>query len=42
VPSSIFNHDGITLDDLSQIELRDRLGRPLLVVDQYFEDWEWI
>ncbi len=42
VPSNIFNHDGITLDDLSQIELRDRLGRPLLVVDKYFEDWEWI
>lgn len=42
VPSNIFNHDGLTLDDLSQIELRDRAGRPLLVVDQYFEDWEWI
>jgi len=42
VPSNIFNHDGITLDDVSQIEFRDLLGRPLLVVDQYFEDWEWI
>jgi hypothetical protein len=42
VPSNVFNHDGLTLDDLSQIDLRDRAGRPLLVVDQYFEDWEWI
>ncbi|MBP7205086.1 MAG: DUF512 domain-containing protein [Candidatus Cloacimonetes bacterium] len=42
IPSNIFNHDGLTLDDVSQIELRDRLGGPLLVVDQYFEDWEWI
>lgn len=42
IPSNLFNHDGITLDNLSQTELRERLGRPLLVVDQYFEDWEWI
>ncbi len=42
IPSNIFNHDGLTLDGVSQIELRDRLGRPLLVVDQYLEDWEWI
>ncbi len=42
IPSSIFNPDGLTLDDLSQVELRESLGRPLLVVDQYFEDWEWI
>ncbi len=42
VPSNIFNHDGLSLDDVSQIELRDQLGRNLLVIDQYFEDWDWI
>ena len=42
VPSNIFNHEGITLDDLSQVDLRAGLQRPLLVVDPFFEDWDWI
>ncbi len=42
LPSNVFNHDGMTLDDVSQTELRDKLNRNLLVIDQYFEGWEWI
>ncbi len=42
LPSNVFNHDGLSLDEVSQIELRDKLGRNLLVIDQYFEDWDWI
>lgn len=42
LPSNIFNHDGLTLDDLSAIDLKARLGRPLLVVDQLFGGWDWI
>lgn len=42
LPSNVFNHDGVTLDDVSQTELRDKLKRNLLVIDQYFEGWEWI
>lgn len=42
IPSNVFNHDGVTLDDVSQTDLRDKLKRNLLVIDQYFEGWEWI
>jgi putative radical SAM enzyme (TIGR03279 family) len=42
LPANIFNHDGLTLDEVSQLDLKNRLERPLLLVDQFFEDWEWI
>jgi putative radical SAM enzyme (TIGR03279 family) len=42
LPSNMFNHEGLTLDDVTQVELRTRLQRPLLLADQFFEDWEWI
>ncbi len=42
LPSNVFNHEGVTLDDVSQIDLRAKLNRPLLLVDQLFEDWDWI
>ncbi len=42
LPSNLFNSDGLTLDGVSQIELKTRLERPLLVVDQLFEDWDWL
>lgn len=42
LPENIFNPDGLTLDDMSQLELRNQLQAPMLLVDPYFEDWEWI
>ncbi|MBW6513343.1 MAG: DUF512 domain-containing protein [Candidatus Syntrophosphaera sp.] len=42
LPSSIFNHEGVTLDDVSQVELKAKLQRPLLLIDQFCEDWEWL
>ncbi|MFO8144277.1 MAG: DUF512 domain-containing protein, partial [Candidatus Syntrophosphaera sp.] len=42
LPGNVFNHEGLTLDDHSQSRLQKELNRPLLVVDQYFEDWEWM
>ncbi len=42
LPNNVFNHEGLTLDDYSPSRLQGGLDRPLLVVDQYFEDWEWI
>ena len=42
LPSNIFNHDGFTLDDYSQTELKTALQRELLIVEQTFEDWEWV
>lgn len=40
--SNLFNTDGLTLDGVSQIDLKEQLKRPLLVVEQLFEDWDWI
>lgn len=42
LPSNVFNPEGLTLDDVSQIDLRLKLQRPILLVDQLFEDWEWL
>ena len=42
LPNNLFNSDYLTLDGISQLGLKERLKRPLLVVDQYFEDWKWI
>ncbi len=42
LPNNLFNSDCLTLDGISQLGLKERLNCPLLVVDQYFEDWEWI
>jgi putative radical SAM enzyme (TIGR03279 family) len=42
LPNNLFNSDCLTLDGISQLGLKERLNRPLLVVDQYFEDWKWI
>jgi len=42
IPENLFNTDGLTLDDVSQLELHDKLQVPILIVDPYFEDWEWI
>ncbi len=42
IPSNLFNHDGVSLDGVSALELKMNLRRPLLLVDQFFEDWDWI
>lgn len=42
LPNNVFNHEGLTLDDYSSSRLQGGLNRPVLVVDQYFEDWEWM
>ncbi len=42
LPGNIFNHEGITLDGYSQLEIKEFYQRDLMVVDPLFEDWEWI
>ena len=39
VSSSIFNGDGVTLDDVSADELRERLGGRLIIMDELFTEW---
>jgi NifB/MoaA-like Fe-S oxidoreductase len=40
LPASIFNYDGLTLDDISIEQLKQELQRDLLVVDPLWEDWQ--
>ncbi|MDP2172841.1 MAG: DUF512 domain-containing protein [Candidatus Cloacimonadaceae bacterium] len=40
--SNMFNAEGHTLDGIHQIELKTVLERELLIIDQFFEDWDWI
>lgn len=42
LPNNVFNHDGITIDGFTQLELKQKLQRELLVIDHLFEDWDWI
>lgn len=40
--SNMFNSEGHTLDGVHQIELKTILDRELLIIEQLFEDWDWI
>jgi putative radical SAM enzyme (TIGR03279 family) len=42
LPNNIFNQDGLTLDGFGQIDLKEKLGCEVLVIDHLFEDWDWI
>ncbi|MFO7660371.1 MAG: DUF512 domain-containing protein [Candidatus Cloacimonadaceae bacterium] len=42
LPGNIFNHDGITLDGFSQLEIKEYWQRDILIIDPLFDDWEWI
>jgi len=42
LPANIFNHDGITLDGFSQLEIKDYWKKDILIIDPLFDDWEWI
>jgi putative radical SAM enzyme (TIGR03279 family) len=42
LPSNIFNHDGITLDGFSQLDIKEYWQRDILIIDPLFDDWEWI
>ncbi len=40
--SNIFNENGITLDNMSKTQLKDRLGSKLLIVNEDFSSWNHI
>ncbi len=41
LPSAIFNHSGQTLDGQSIVDFKQLWNKDILIVDQYFEDWDW-
>lgn len=42
LPNSMFNHDGYTIDGMSHSDIKAHFQRDILVVDQLFEDWDWM
>ncbi len=42
VSCNIFNHENITLDDIHNNELREKLTGKLLVIDEEFDSWQLI
>ncbi len=42
LPSVIFNHNGETLDGASQLTLKQTWDHPILLINQYFEDWDYL
>lgn len=41
LPSSIFNYSGRTLDGFGINDFKLLWNKDILIVDQYFEDWDW-
>ena len=42
ISSNIFNDNGITLDNFSKTQLKDRLGCKLMIVNEDFSSWYYI
>jgi NifB/MoaA-like Fe-S oxidoreductase len=42
LPQSIFNGEGLTLDGASIQDLKAQFGTKVLLVDQFFESWDWL
>jgi putative radical SAM enzyme (TIGR03279 family) len=40
--SNLFNNSGLTIDDVEQSQIKEVWQRDILVVDQFFQDWELI
>ena len=42
LPDSIFNHDDLTLDGADDTKLKATWPNRILVMDQFFEDWDYL
>lgn len=42
LPQSMFNGEGLTLDGASIQDLKTQFGTKVLLVDQFFESWDWL
>lgn len=42
LPSSIFNHNGETLDGADRLTVKQAWKNPVLIIDQFFEDWDYL
>ncbi len=42
MPSVIFNHNGDTLDGADRLTVKSAWNNPILLIDQFFEDWDYL
>lgn len=42
LPSSIFNSNGETLDGADRLAVKQNWENPILLIDQFFEDWDYL
>ncbi len=42
LPSSIFSHNGETLDGAGRLSVKQQWANPILLIDQFFEDWDYL
>ncbi len=42
LPSCIFNHNGETLDGADRLTVKQTWKNPVLIIDQFFEDWDYL
>ena len=42
LPSNIFNFDGETLDGIDRLTFQQTWKNPILLIDQFFEDWDYL
>jgi len=42
LPSCIFNFDGETLDGKDHLTFQETWKNPVLLIDQFFEDWDYL
>jgi NifB/MoaA-like Fe-S oxidoreductase len=42
MPSVIFNHNGETLDGADRLTVKSTWNNPILLIDQFFEDWDYL
>jgi len=42
LPSNIFNFDGETLDGIDRLTFQETWKNPILLIDHFFEDWDYL
>ncbi|GAB1468306.1 DUF512 domain-containing protein [Candidatus Cloacimonadota bacterium] len=42
LPSCIFNHNGETLDGADRLTMKSTWDNPMLLIDPFFEDWDYL
>ena len=42
LPNCLFNSNGETLDGADRLTIKNSWNNPILLIDQFFEDWDYL